>query len=33
MDVLDAAIHPMLLPEIVRWFHDRSAIRTTRNSG
>ncbi|RVU21639.1 AAA family ATPase [Methylobacterium oryzihabitans] len=22
MDELDAAIHPMLLPEIVRWFHD-----------
>jgi uncharacterized protein len=22
LDELDAAIHPMLLPEIVRWFHD-----------
>ena len=30
LDELDAAIHPMILPEIVRWFHD--PVRNPHNA-
>ena len=32
IDEMDAAIHPVVLPELVRWFYDKEAGRNKRDA-